>query len=413
MTRETVDVGIIGAGPYGLSLAAHLRAAGVHHRVFGEPMRLWRSHMPVGMFLKSQGFASNLSTPDADHTLEAFCKDHGHPYVSYGVPIPLETFVAYGDWFQRAQVPELEEVLVQRVVSADTGGRYILTLADGRSVSAKHVVVAVGVQHFAHIPDVLAALPSQLHSHTSRHSDLGPFHGRDVVVVGAGQSALESAALLHEAGAAVRVLARGDRLQWNGQPLPPNRPWWARLREPEVNLGSGWATWFYSTHAALFRHLPSRQRLHRARTALGPAGAHWLKPRIEGHIPVHLGQEIIDAQPVDNGVRLLARTRDRRTVALHTEHVIAATGYRADIGRVMFLDPALRTQLRTIGRTPHVGRTFESSLSGLYFVGPAVAPTFGPVMRFVCGTDFASRQLSRHFAAAVSRPVAIVSRPRG
>jgi FAD-dependent urate hydroxylase len=100
-------------------------------------------------------------------------------------------------------------------------------------------------------------------------------------------------------------------------------------------------------------------------------------------------------------------------VELHTEHVIAATGYRTDIGRVTFLNPALGTQVRTVGRTPHVGRNFESSVNGLYFVGPAVAPTFGPVMRFVCGTDFASRQLSRHLAATVSRPVAIVPRARG
>src|SRR5215212_3600670 len=209
MTRETVDVGIIGAGPYGLSLAAHLRAAGVHHRVFGEPMRLWRSHMPTGMFLKSQGFASNLSTPEADHTLEAFCKDHGYPYVRYGVPVSRDTFVAYGDWFQRAQVPELDEVLVQHI-DADSDGRYVLSLADGRTASARKVVIAVGVQHFAHIPEVLAALPPHLQSHTSVHSDLSRFSRRDIVVVGAGQSALESAALLHEAGAAVRIISRGE-----------------------------------------------------------------------------------------------------------------------------------------------------------------------------------------------------------
>jgi len=275
------------------------------------------------------------------------------------------------------------------------------------------VIIAVGVQHFAHIPEVLTALPPQLQSHTSLHSDLSRFSGREVVVVGAGQSALESAALLHEAGAAVRVLGRGDRLQWNGQPLPPNRPWWARLREPEVDLGSGWATWFYSSHAALFRYLPSGQRLYRARTALGPAGAHWLKPRIEGHIPVHLCHEIINAQPAGEGVRLVARTSDASAVELHAEHVIAATGYRADIDRITFLDPTVRNQVRRVGRTPHVGRNFESSVRGLYFVGPAVAPTFGPVMRFVCGTGFASRQLSGHLATTVSRPVTAVPRAPG
>jgi len=403
--REVVDVAIVGAGPYGLSLAAHLRAAGVGHRVFGEPMRLWRSHMPVGMFLKSQGFASNLSTPQPGHTLEAFCRETGRPYVSYGVPIPLETFLAYGDWFQRAQVPYLEQVLVSHVAAANGG--YSITLADGRSASARRVVVAVGVQHFAHVPDLLAALPPELHSHASQHPDLTRFTGRDVVVVGAGQSALESAALLHEAGATVRVLARSKQLRWNGQPLAPDRPLWQRLREPEVDLGSGWATWFYSTRADLFRYLPPGERLRRARTALGPAGASWLRSRVDGRVPVYLGHELVRAEPVRDGVRLAARTADGNAVEMFTEHVIAATGYRTDMARLTFLDPDLRSRLRRIGRTPRVGRAFDSSARGLYFVGPAVAPTFGPVMRFVCGADFASRLLARHVGATASREVGV------
>jgi lysine/ornithine N-monooxygenase len=400
VTRETADVAIVGAGPYGLSLAAHLRAAGVAHRIFGEPMRLWRSHMPIGMFLKSAGLASNLSTPDAGYTLAEFCRNTGRPYAPLGRPISLDTFLAYGDWFQRSQVPHLEEALVSRV-SADNGG-YAVSFVDGSCLWARRVVVAVGVQHFAYVPELLGSLPPELCSHASEHVDLTRFAGRDVVVLGGGQSALESAALLHESGATVRVLVRGGRLRWNPPPLAP-RPMWQQLREPEAPLGSGWGNWFYSTHPGLFRQLPASKRVHWARTALGPAGAAWLRRRIEDVVPVHLGHTLVDAEPVDGGVGLTARTADSRRVELRTEHLIAGTGYRAQLSRLAFLDHRLQTRIRTVGGTPAVGRTFASSAEGLYFIGPAVAATFGPLMRFVHGADFAARRLARHLTAT-TRP---------
>jgi cation diffusion facilitator CzcD-associated flavoprotein CzcO len=63
---------IIGAGPYGLSIAAHLNACGVRPQVFGRPMSGWRDGMPRGMRLKSDGFASSLSNPSGEFTLKAF-----------------------------------------------------------------------------------------------------------------------------------------------------------------------------------------------------------------------------------------------------------------------------------------------------------------------------------------------------
>ena len=265
------DVAILGAGPYGLSLAAHLRASGVPVRHFGMPMELWQSAMPQGMFLKSQGFASNLSSPDGEHTLEAFCAATGRAYASYGLPVPLDTFVAYGKWFQRELVPDVEETMVADVAPAD--GYFDLTLADGRRTQARTVAVAVGVQHFASVPEQLTGLPPSVCTHSSAHTDLASFRDRKVVVLGAGQSALESGALLSESGANVHLVAREPKVVWNGPPLPPDRPWWRRMREPEAGLGSGWSTWFYSGYPELFRHLPQGTRIVRARTALGPAGA--------------------------------------------------------------------------------------------------------------------------------------------
>lgn len=400
--NDLVDVAIVGAGPYGLSLGAHLGAAGVPFRQFGLPMQLWRDAMPAGMFLKSQGFASNLSDPTRRHTLRAFCQQTGRDYADYGLPVPLETFVAYGQGFQRAEVPHLEELMVSNVTRATE--HYELSLADGSVALARTVVVATGVQHFSHVPGTLAALPNQVCTHPSAHDDLGVFAGRDVAVVGAGQSALESAALLHESGAHVTVVARTSTLAWNGTPLSLHRPLRQRLREPEATLGSGWSTWFYATQPHLYRHLPAARRIRTARTALGPAGAAWLRPRVEGKIRTLLGHAVRWAEPEPGGLRLGLRAPDGSTRDIIVDHVLAATGYRTDLDRLSFLDSGLRATVRTLASSPAVGPDFQSSVPGLYFIGPAVAPTFGPVMRFVCGSDFAAR--------TVARALRTVSRPR-
>ena len=261
---DVVDVAIIGAGPYGLSLAAHLRAAGVNYRHFGAPMRLWREAMPQGMYLKSQGFASNLSDPRGTHTLEAFCQATNHPYKSYGLPVSLENFVNYGQWFQAELDLKVEEVLVTGMLKRADG--FELTLANDEQFVARRVVLAIGVEHFAYLPRPLSELPASACTHSSAHADLSAFRGQEVAVVGAGQSALESAALLHEDGATVQVLARRHVIGWNGQPLDPNRPLLKRLREPEAGLGSGWSTWLYSNHPELFRRLPREDQ--------GVPGAH-------------------------------------------------------------------------------------------------------------------------------------------
>jgi hypothetical protein len=392
---DTVEVAIVGAGPYGLSLAAHLRQAGVSVRQFGLPMQLWRDFMPEGMFLKSQGFASNLSDPGHTHTLEAFCKATGRPYADYGLPVALDTFVAYGEWFRDALVPDIEEVLVTDIARA--GNEFELTLANSEQARARKVVVAIGVEAFAHVPEPLSALPSSVCTHSSAHTDLATFKDQDVIVVGAGQSALETAALLHEKGAAVTLVAREGKIRWNGAPLALDRPLMQRLREPESGLGSGWATWFYSNHPGTFRHLPRSTRVYRARTALGPAGASWLRGRVEGQFPAHTGLSVKWARMQDGGARLGLAAADGNIQEVGADHVIAATGYRTDMTRLPFLGDQMLPGLRNVPGTGSsiVGRDYQSTIPGLYFMGPAVAPTMGPVMRFVFGSEHAATTVAR------------------
>ena len=397
-----VNVAIVGAGPYGLSLAAHLRRAGVSTRQFGELMHPWRTAMPEGMFLKSQGFASNLSDPDRTHTLAAFCKVTGHPYADYGLPVPLQTFIEYGQWFAAELAIDLEETLVTAVTPAGDG--FEVSLATGETLRARRVVVATGIEHFAYVPPELARLPARLCTHSSAHTDLSALAGQQVIVVGAGQSALETAALLHENGAQAQIVMREPEVVWNGPPLALDRPIWQRMAEPEAGLGSGWSTWFYSRHPKIFRHLPPATRVYRARTALGPAGASWLRPRVEGQIPITAGQSVSRVKAGPAGVTLGLAGRDGAEQELAADHVIAATGYRSDLARLAFLDGGLRLRVRTLAGTPAVGGDYQSSVPGLYFIGPGVAPTFGPVMRFVYGADHAARAVAPRLSASARSP---------
>ncbi|MER6284084.1 NAD(P)-binding domain-containing protein [Streptomyces sviceus] len=392
------DLLVVGAGPYGLSIASHAAAAGLRLRVFGRPMASWRDHMPRGMFLKSEPWASNLSDPQGRWRLDRYCADRGVA-ARHGEPIPVGTFAEYGLWFARNAAPEVDERTVTRVTPCPGG--FEAVTEDGQSVHARTVALAVGVIPFVEIPPALRDLPPSLVSHSSHHHDLSRFNGRDVTVVGGGQAALETAALLAEQGTRVRVLVRADHLSWNDVPPPWERPWWQSARAPHSGLGCGWRNWFYSERPGLFHRLPESTRARVAATALGPAGAWWVRDRVEGAVEVLPGHEVAAARSVrdGDGVRLEVVHRTGAEgpgvlASLETEHVIAATGFTAGCDRLTLLDPELRTALtRTGSGSPRVTSAFESSHPGLFLAGLITAPGFGPAMRFVQGAAYTAETL--------------------
>ncbi|KAF5995540.1 MULTISPECIES: FAD-dependent oxidoreductase [Streptomyces] len=394
-------VAVIGAGPFGLSTAAHLRARGIPVRVFGEPMVSWRDHMPEGMLLKSTPAASSLDAPQPGHTLADYCDAAGiRRLVTDEDIIPVETFIAYGEWFQQQLVPELERV---RVVSVDRRGSegFELKLDSGESFTARAVVVATGLYGLAHLPPELGGAaadgptPTGPVSHSSQHHDLARFSGKELIVVGAGQSALETAALAAEAGAQVRVVSRGRGRVAFGAP-----PWKQPKLRPESPFGRAWSLWALSYYPHPYRYLPAEARHYLVRRVLGPLGAWWLRDRFEGKVEVSEVSGIVRADVSDGRPVLSVQTLGGRSEELAADHVIAATGYRVDIAAMDFLGHELRTALAVSRGTPKLGAGYCSSVPGLYFTGLPAAASYGPVMRFVCGTEFASPRLARHLASA-------------
>ena len=389
---------IVGAGPYGLSLAAHLRARGIAFRIFGKTMLNWQTRMPRGMLLKSEGFASNLADPGDSFTLKDFCDAQGLPYGDEGQPVPREDFIAYGHAFQQRFVPELE---TRHVVSIRrSGGEFAVQLDDGEIVSADKIVLGIGISDFAYLPPALAGLPDEFVTHSADHEDMGAFRGRSVAVIGSGSSAIDVAALLHEGGAAVELFSRRPQLPFHTP--PEHRSLRERLRAPQTGIGPGWRSVFYTQAPMLFHYLPGDLRMRIVGSHSGPAGGWCIcatdrRPR---RIPSRRLRTAIgrDRRRPDPAWRLAGLDGSERTIA--ADHVIAATGYRIDYRAVGF-DEALRGELicapafrscRAISKVGHRHRR--------------PAHSFGPMFRFAFGSRFTARLLSRHLAAtAVRRPI--------
>ncbi|MEV4257873.1 NAD(P)-binding domain-containing protein, partial [Spirillospora sp. NPDC049652] len=288
MSTSRTETVVVGAGPYGLSVAAHLLDAGMDCRIIGTPMRFWHDNMPEGMFLKSEPSASSLSAPAAGTAFTDY-----RPGWRTGQPIPVDTFTAYGEWFTRAVGVPAEPTVVTGV--SRTGGRFEVALETGEVVSAANVVLAVGVGSFADLPPELRHLPGRVCSHSSGHRDLSVFKGRRVAVVGAGQSALETAVLLAEHGAEPHLVTRTRRLRWNAIPDDAASPLARLLRGPRSGLGRGWRTWVWSERPQYTRLLSDAARARIVQNTLGPAGAWWLRDRFETGIAVRAGQRIAGA----------------------------------------------------------------------------------------------------------------------
>jgi len=361
--------------------------------------------MPKGMALKSDGRSSDLSDPDGAFTLKAFCLSQGYPHHDTQWPIPVEVFTEYGLAFQKRFAGVEQKQLVS--LKALTPG-FLLGFDNGEFLTARQVVLAMGITPFAHTPPIFQDLPADRLSHSNQHGPIAHLAGRRVAVIGGGSSALDLAALLHEQGSDAFVTARSN-FEFHGRPNP--RPLWRRLLRPGSGIGNGWPLRIFSDAPQLFHALPQETRLRLVGRLLGPSGGWFIKDKVMNDVPLLLGHTPQRAEVRDGKVHLQLRAQDGTQREIAADHIIAATGYKVDLERLTFLSSEIRPKLRAVEGTPVLSSTCESSVPGLYFVGVAAANSFGPVMRFAFGADFAARTVTRALTKSLSRESVEVSAP--
>ena len=388
---ENHDVIVVGAGPYGLSAAVHLQTIrGLQVRAFGRVMTFWEKNMPAGMFLRSPWKASHIADPKGTLTLDAYVAASGN---HLSKPIPLDRFVDYGRWYQKQGVPGLDPRNIRRIQRTSNG--FQVTAEDGEVFASRRVVVATGIAPFARRPPEADGLPAALVSHSCDHSDLTRFANKRVLVVGAGQSALESAALLHEGGANVEVAVRNPQVRWlrlSGTRF--HKGIMGRILYSPRDVGPAGMSQLTARPDCL-RLFPRSIQNWVGRRAIRPAGSGWLIERVK-NIPIQTGVFVKSITPVAGQARVTLSDGSECVV----DHIMFATGYRIDIAKYPFLDSLLISEIDRVNGYPRLKPGLESSVPGLHFLGAPAAWSFGPVSRFVSGTYYCVQSLTRRIASA-------------
>jgi hypothetical protein len=388
--KSTPSVVIVGAGPHGLATAANLEARGIDVKVYGEPMSFWERHMPRGMLLKSSWRASHIAHPDGGRMLDDYERATD---TSLPRPIPMGRFIEYGRWFGDQLESPVDRRMVTRI-DAHAGG-FRVTLADGEVIEPRRVVVAAGVAPFAQRPTQFAELPDELATHSFDWDDLAEFEGRRVAVVGGGQSALESAALLHEAGAEVEILVREPVVRYifaNDRSRGRVKQMIRSAASAPTEVGPRGLSWVAAV-PDLYRSVPSRIQPWVWYRCLIPFGSPWLTERLAG-VPVATGCAVTQASRQNGHVRLSLSDGSERDV----DHVLLGTGYRVDVGRYPFLSDEILRGLRLVEGHPPLRSGLESNVPGLHFVGAPAGRSFGPIMRFVVGSWYAAPTVASRIA---------------
>jgi FAD-dependent urate hydroxylase len=388
------DVVVLGAGPYGLSAGAYLKARNVHVRVFGEPMDFWANKMPKGMLLRSPREASNIADPRSSFTLEAYEASLG---TKPATPVPLDTFVGYGRWFQQQLSSEIDRRAISLISRENSG--FKIALQDGAAVRSRRVVIAAGIEAFQRKPSVFGELSALQVSHCYEGRQISELALKRVAVIGAGQSALESAALLHEAGSDVELIARIPTLRWIGM-----HKWLHELGPLSSMLYSKFDVGPMGisrlvAYPQVVVHIPLALKDKIRVRAVRSAGSRWLPARLAS-VKISTGRFVQSARSLGDEIQLKLDDGTERRV----DHVLLGTGYDVNIARYNFLSPELVAGVRRLNGYPDLGRGFSTTIPGLHFIGATAARSFGPLLYFVAGTEFASKELSSY----ISRHNAVV-----
>jgi thioredoxin reductase len=377
---DRLDVAVIGAGPFGLSVAAHLNDRRV--RVFGAPMQTWRTCMPADMRLRSDWEETSLSAPGDRGSIDVWSRAQDEPREE---PIPLARFLRYAEWFRGTFVPENDPSDVAQLERA--AGVFRVTTADGVEADARLVVIAVGVTPFPHAPPPFDAAMGDGIGFAIERQDYEAYRGGRIVVVGGGQGGLEAAALARRAGAEVELVIR-SQLRWftDREPYRPRGPLQQRiyrLAYPVVGYGPPPLNRL-ALNPDAFALLPPAARRSVARRILRAGGSPWVRDQIEGKVRVTEGVAVERVERHGGRIQLALSDGSAR----EADAVVVSAGFRFGLDRLGFLSPTVKAAVGVRDGWPILDRYFRSTDPDLRFVGFAAERRFGPIARFVSGSRF-------------------------
>ncbi len=370
------DLLIIGAGPFGLAMAAYARHLGLNYLIVGQPMGFWKSNMPAGMLLRS---ASDWPLdPVGPHTIGKFLEVRRQTRSDLE-PLSREFYLSYAEWFrQQAQI----DPLPFRVRALDCGYDTLpfeATTDDGQMIRARRVVIAIGCQYFRHCPrELVRRLPRNRYSHTCDLVDFRPLEGKRCLILGGRQSAFEWTALLNEAGAtAVHLSYRHDSPRFE----PSDWSWVLPVVDGMID-DPGW-----------FRRLPQHDK-EAITYRLWAEGRLKVEPWLESRVmkdSVTLWPRTclsrVDAAP--HGAMRVTLDNDK---TFTVDHIILATGYRCDIGKVPFLSRGnVINALARYDGFPVLDEHFQTNIPGLFVTSMPAARDFGPFLRFTVSVRASAR----------------------
>jgi hypothetical protein len=380
----TVDVAVVGAGPYGLSVAAS--AAPARSIVFGRPLLTWE-RMEPDMELRAAWEEMALVAGAGRGGLDAWLAETGRPRRE---PMTPADFVAYGTWFRERFVPELVEDEVDMV---EREGALLRVAAGGSEWRARQLVVAVGITPFPYVAPQFAKLDDERIEAAALRNGFADLADARVAVVGGGQSAVEAAAHAARTGAAVTMLVRGT-VTWFAEREPHTARGRVgerlyRLAYPVVGYGPPPINRL-ALRPDAFAALPFRVRRRLTSRLLRPGASPWLRPLVEGRVDLREHVEVRRVEPARAGLRLHLS----EGAPLDVDRLIVGTGFRFALERLPFLAPGLRERIQVSRDWPVLDRSFRSTDPSVFFVGYAAEGRFGPVARFVLGVPFTVRRVA-------------------
>ncbi len=385
MKSMKTELLIIGAGPFGLAVAAQAQHKQIEHLIVGKPMEFWRANMPKGMFLRS-ACDWHLDPQDV-HTIEAYLESRGETPKDVE-PLSLDFYLSYVEWFQKQKNIESLPVYVQQLDRANE--HFIATTVNGDVIDAKNVVLAPGFRHFAHVPeDLKAKLPAGSFQHTCEYVDFSDAEDKRYLIVGGRQSAFEWAALLLEAGAAAVHLSHR-----HASPAFAVADWsWVKPLVDNMVEDPSW-----------FRRLSQREKddisyrmWSEGRLKIEP----WLESRLRSErVKVWPQTEVVSCVTNESGELEVKLTNGE---ALTVDKIILATGYKVDIKRLPVLAANLLEQIETRNGFPVLDDHFETSVPGLFITSMPAVQDFGPFFGFTNSVRTSARLIIARLCSESAR----------